>query len=786
MSTKGHFSTNPINSGISKRTTDDTELRTLTGTPRYLAPEVLHYVRDMFPTDSYSYTNAVDIWSIGVITYEMTTREFPFPDQTCLKNYYDKKAEFPAGKLRAIGASEEQIKFISDLLRVKNTERPSAEAAITYPWLQLVSSENTGAVDLNAKKNQDSVEIGENVGDSQVQSSVQTPSSISDETVKHVPPQACLDIPDPIEEKKAGQKAPPANTAEKQSSVLTSVAIMKDNTASSKSALKSGGRAEEVMDILEARQPKSEETAEQVEEVTGPENPKQLQGTKKGLVREGKAKQRENTVDKKEKGAEPIRRQYYSEDEDDWYRSQASAPRAQTYNRTPYHQLDRLEKAAPINAATSHDSGRLGRQGAMRPPTTYVFETPREEFSALNNHSSFENKNHDRPHSRSARGIPLSDFQDPFAGDWQEHQERRQTSASSDEDEWIDRRSRREEPDDIDKLLRMRDSLDEEIDRQTRRGLPRDRIRLRTERSQPLPTSLAPRALISRHHSSEGFVPEPSTERVQGRSEASEGGFRLGQSLTHKAQHRSIDARRQGSETSRSPFIARNPSPDDFREDFGRNRPRDESIEARRPTRSSLQREEDEPLDAITKFNIATDGLKDLLRESSARADRPQSFDEGREGFALRRSSFEGPRNPRVGTFREDFQREQPSFGGYPLTFENIRADAEKRPNTLGNTLPQVPGFGSTTNSLGPQNTDNWFAFFRKCGIDRSRCEQYALSFSNRLMNEKSKEAISPRLLHSYGFNESDVMLVITFLADPAASGVAKEPLGLMGFYGGY
>lgn len=42
---------------------------TLCGTPLYLAPELI---------SQQDYSEAVDIWAVGVITYEMLTEDIPF------------------------------------------------------------------------------------------------------------------------------------------------------------------------------------------------------------------------------------------------------------------------------------------------------------------------------------------------------------------------------------------------------------------------------------------------------------------------------------------------------------------------------------------------------------------------------------------------------------------------------------------------------------------------------------------------------------------------------------
>lgn len=57
--------------GLSKIITEDTCLRTLCGTPFYLAPEV-------WDTNCSVYDKKVDIWSLGVILFYMFAKELPF------------------------------------------------------------------------------------------------------------------------------------------------------------------------------------------------------------------------------------------------------------------------------------------------------------------------------------------------------------------------------------------------------------------------------------------------------------------------------------------------------------------------------------------------------------------------------------------------------------------------------------------------------------------------------------------------------------------------------------
>lgn len=61
--------------GISKRF-KDTTLRTRVGSTAYMAPELI----GMLPKElkDETYTNAVDIWSLGCVVHQLLTAEIPF------------------------------------------------------------------------------------------------------------------------------------------------------------------------------------------------------------------------------------------------------------------------------------------------------------------------------------------------------------------------------------------------------------------------------------------------------------------------------------------------------------------------------------------------------------------------------------------------------------------------------------------------------------------------------------------------------------------------------------
>ena len=73
--------------GVSKRATEGlTALRTQRGTPAFMAPEVLGFIQSNDESND-SYTNAVDIWSLSVITFFILTGEILFKDPRRLGQY---------------------------------------------------------------------------------------------------------------------------------------------------------------------------------------------------------------------------------------------------------------------------------------------------------------------------------------------------------------------------------------------------------------------------------------------------------------------------------------------------------------------------------------------------------------------------------------------------------------------------------------------------------------------------------------------------------------------------
>ena len=138
--------------GISKRIENSgTNLRTFLGTFAYMAPEFFDYVDDG-DEESSTYTNAVDLWALGCIMYQLYTHEVPFPPNSNLaplKRYCMGKKPFPLDPLRKNNVTKLSAEFIMRLLEPRPSSRLTAQEALGTAWLNSVdgfSSEPLGIV----------------------------------------------------------------------------------------------------------------------------------------------------------------------------------------------------------------------------------------------------------------------------------------------------------------------------------------------------------------------------------------------------------------------------------------------------------------------------------------------------------------------------------------------------------------------------------------------------------------------------------------------------------------
>lgn len=117
--------------GLARYFTDDSQLRTICGSPLYVAPEILD-----IGTNSETYTPAVDMWSIGVIVYILLTGNSPFDieDEQVLFQKI-RSGEYSMDDYLWNHISSEAKDCVQRLLTVDTTARMTVNEALKHPWI---------------------------------------------------------------------------------------------------------------------------------------------------------------------------------------------------------------------------------------------------------------------------------------------------------------------------------------------------------------------------------------------------------------------------------------------------------------------------------------------------------------------------------------------------------------------------------------------------------------------------------------------------------------------------
>ena len=119
--------------GMSRLTNGGSFMKTIAGTPQYVAPEILTDTGEK----GKGYGKEVDIWSLGVVLYVLLSARMPFGDASRAGSVFEqvKRCEFSFPSQVFGNISDEAIDLIRKLL-VKNPEaRLNATQILLHPWL---------------------------------------------------------------------------------------------------------------------------------------------------------------------------------------------------------------------------------------------------------------------------------------------------------------------------------------------------------------------------------------------------------------------------------------------------------------------------------------------------------------------------------------------------------------------------------------------------------------------------------------------------------------------------
>jgi len=134
--------------GISKRIQPQatTTFNTQVATQTYGAPEVLGLDSNSETSD---YTNAVDIWSLGCVIYELLAGAPLFDSAFQVSRYFFGKWPFPEDTLKGLPTPTDDagISLLKSMLTIQPEDRPTAAGALGNAWFAGLKSDDEDSED---------------------------------------------------------------------------------------------------------------------------------------------------------------------------------------------------------------------------------------------------------------------------------------------------------------------------------------------------------------------------------------------------------------------------------------------------------------------------------------------------------------------------------------------------------------------------------------------------------------------------------------------------------------
>ena len=133
--------------GLAKKINDISLNETICGSPLYMAPEIMN---------NNSYNNQTDLWSIGMILFEMLYGLHPFGKCKSVPELRDhlKKTHIQIPPINTLNTdvSDHCLNLLQNLLQKKVTDRINWEKFFSHPWVSGYKYESNGSNDKEAER----------------------------------------------------------------------------------------------------------------------------------------------------------------------------------------------------------------------------------------------------------------------------------------------------------------------------------------------------------------------------------------------------------------------------------------------------------------------------------------------------------------------------------------------------------------------------------------------------------------------------------------------------------